>query len=82
MEREAKLSSLTGIFLILFCFLNVLNRAPETAPIKSKMVYAGTKNDLKKALVGLSIEIQGTDLAEVDEKEVLLKLQQVSKWKC
>jgi len=55
------------------------NWAPETAPIKSKMVYAGTKNDLKKALVGLSIEIQGTDLAEVDEKEVLLKLQQVSK---
>jgi cofilin len=56
-----------------------VNWAPETAPIKSKMVYAGTKNDLKKSLVGLSIEIQGTDLSEVDEGEVLTKLQQISK---
>jgi cofilin len=53
--------------------------APETAPIKSKMLYAGTKNDLKKSLVGLSIEIQGTDLSEVDEAEVLSKLKSISK---
>src|SRR5687768_10359274 len=42
-----------------------LYRAPESSPIKSKMLYAGTKNDLKKSLQGLSVEIQGTDRAEV-----------------
>jgi len=56
-----------------------VNWAPETAPIKSKMVYAGTKNDLRKALVGVSIEVQATDLSEVDEGEVLTRLQAVSK---
>jgi len=56
-----------------------INWAPETAPIKSKMVYAGTKNDLKKSLVGLSIEVQATDLSEIDEKEVLTRLQAISK---
>lgn len=56
-----------------------VNWSPETAPIKSKMVYAGTKNDLRKALVGISIEIQGTDLSEVDEAEVLGRLQAISK---
>jgi len=56
-----------------------INWAPDTAPIKSKMVYAGTKNELKKSLVGLSIEIQGTDLGEVDEGEVLAKLKSISK---
>jgi len=56
-----------------------VNWAPETAPIKNKMLYAGTKNDVKKCLVGISIEIQGTDMAEVDEQEVLSKLKQISK---
>jgi hypothetical protein len=43
------------------------------------MLYAGTKNDFKKALIGLSIEVQATDLSEVDETEVLNKLKSVSK---
>ena len=56
-----------------------INWAPEGAPIKSKMVYAGTKGDVRKAFVGVSVEIQGTDLSEVDEQEVLTKLMSVSK---
>jgi len=56
-----------------------VNWAPETAPTKSKMIYAGTKADVKKCLVGLSIEVQGTDLSEVDEKTILDKLKTVSK---
>jgi len=55
------------------------NWAPETAPTRSKMLYAGTKGELKKALVGISIEIQGTDMSEVDESEVLNKCKTVSK---
>jgi cofilin len=52
---------------------------PETSPIKSKMIYAGTKDTIKKTLQGLQVEIQGTDKSEVDYNEVLAKCQSVSK---
>eukprot|EP01099_Mayorella_cantabrigiensis_P001923 TRINITY_DN1832_c0_g1_i2.p1 TRINITY_DN1832_c0_g1~~TRINITY_DN1832_c0_g1_i2.p1 ORF type:complete len:162 (+),score=48.75 TRINITY_DN1832_c0_g1_i2:69-488(+) len=55
------------------------NWAPETAKIKSKMVYAATKDSMKKALIGISVEIQGTDASEVDPKEVLEKCKSVSR---
>jgi len=53
--------------------------SPETSKIKSKMIYAGTKDTLKKALVGIQIEVQGTDKSEVDEQLVLDKCQTISK---
>jgi hypothetical protein len=56
-----------------------VHRAPESSPIKSKMIYAGTKDTIKKALQGLNVEIQGTDKSEVDYNEVLTKCQAVSK---
>ena len=40
-------------------------RAPDTASIKQKMVYASSKDVLKRALVGLSADIQGTDHSEI-----------------
>jgi cofilin len=43
------------------------------------MIYAGTKDTIKKALQGLQVEIQGTDKSEVDYNEVLTKCQAVSK---
>jgi len=43
------------------------------------MIYAGTKDTLKKALVGIQIEIQGTDKSEVDEQLVLDKCNTISK---
>jgi len=51
------------------------NWAPDTAPTRAKMLYAGTKNDFKKTLVGIALEIQGTDMAEVDEQEVINRLK-------
>ena len=53
--------------------------APETARIKSKMLYASTKDTIKRAFVGISIEIQGTDKSEVDSAVVLEKCKSVSK---
>eukprot|EP00761_Pharyngomonas_kirbyi_P011326 gb/GECH01011351.1/.p1 GENE.gb/GECH01011351.1/~~gb/GECH01011351.1/.p1 ORF type:complete len:138 (+),score=24.56 gb/GECH01011351.1/:1-414(+) len=50
-----------------------VNWSPDTAKIKSKMVYASSKNEFKKALVGLAIEIQATDAAEADYETVLEK---------
>ena len=43
----------------------VSNRNPDDARIKQKMVYASSKDALRKSLVGISTEIQGTDLSEV-----------------
>ena len=42
-------------------------RAPDTAKIKSKMVYAGSKDALTRALVGVSTKISATDLSELTQ---------------
>ncbi|KAH8825145.1 hypothetical protein DL96DRAFT_164872 [Flagelloscypha sp. PMI_526] len=39
--------------------------SPDDSKIKEKMVYASSKDALRKALVGIAIEIQGTDSSEV-----------------
>jgi len=54
-------------------------RAPDTSKTKSKMMYAGSKDSIKKALQGIQIEIQGTDASEVSEEEVLNKCKSISK---
>lgn len=53
--------------------------APDTSKTKSKMMYAGSKDSIKKALQGIQIEIQGTDASEVSEEEVLNKCKSISK---
>jgi len=39
--------------------------APDTAKIKSKMVYAGSKDALTRALVGVSTKVSATDRSEL-----------------
>ncbi|KAL0212779.1 hypothetical protein RCL1_006405 [Eukaryota sp. TZLM3-RCL] len=39
--------------------------APETSPVRSKMLYASTKDSIKRSLQGVAHEIQATDLAEI-----------------
>jgi len=51
--------------------------APDSAKIKSKMLYASTKDAVRKKLVGVAVEIQATDLAEIDRQSVLEKVQRV-----
>ncbi|KAL0080182.1 hypothetical protein J3Q64DRAFT_1753084 [Phycomyces blakesleeanus] len=46
---------------------------PDTSKVRQKMLYAASKDALRKKLVGLAIEIQGTDLSEVDYDAVLEK---------
>lgn len=43
------------------------------------MIYAGTKDTVKKAFQGLQVEIQGTDKSEVDKESILAKCQSLSK---
>ncbi|EFP86420.2 cofilin [Puccinia graminis f. sp. tritici] len=47
--------------------------SPDDAKIKNKMVYAASKRALREALVGIALEIQGTDASEVAYQTVLEK---------
>jgi len=40
------------------------------AKVKPKMIYASSKEELKKRLVGLACEIQGSDQGDVEFQEV------------
>jgi len=51
--------------------------APDSAKIKAKMLYASTKDAIRKKLVGVGVEIQATDLAEIDREAVLEKVKRV-----
>ena len=43
----------------------LVDRSPDEAKIKQKMVFAASRDALRHQLVGISTEIQGTDLSEV-----------------
>jgi len=40
------------------------------AKVKPKMIYASSKDELKKRLVGIACEIQGSDQGDVEYDEV------------
>ena len=63
MLSYVRLSLLLNLNEIEYC------RAPDTARIKAKMMYASTKDFFKGYLDGLSIELQGSDLDDVSEQE-------------
>ncbi|KAJ7689125.1 actin depolymerizing factor [Mycena rosella] len=47
--------------------------APDDAKIKAKMVFASSKDALRRSLVGIATEIQGTDFSEIAYEIVLDK---------
>lgn len=40
-------------------------RSPDDAKIKQKMLFASSKEALRRSLVGIAVEIQGTEFSEV-----------------
>ncbi|KAJ1799073.1 cofilin, partial [Coemansia sp. RSA 2399] len=48
--------------------------APGSAPIKSKMLYAASKNDIEKRLTGTSLVVQATERSNLFYDEVLEKV--------
>jgi len=42
-----------------------IDRSPDNARIKFKMMYASSKDALRRSLVGVAAEIQGTDADDV-----------------
>ncbi|KAK0242475.1 probable Cofilin [Armillaria ostoyae] len=47
--------------------------SPDDAKIKDKMLFASSKDALRRAFVGIAVEIQGTDFSEVAHESVLDK---------
>lgn len=45
---------------------------PDTAKIRSKMLYSGSKEALKSALTGVGIHINATDHSELDFETAIL----------
>lgn len=52
--------------------------SPDTAPVKSKMIYASSKEAIRRALNGVSTEVQGTDFSEVAYETVLEKVSRAA----
>lgn len=48
--------------------------APDTTPIRNKMVYASSRDALRRALNGVAVDIQGADYSEVDYDTVFAKV--------
>ena len=45
-------------------------RCPDIAKVKPKMIFASSKDNLKKRLVGIACEVQGSDRGDVEFDEV------------
>ncbi|GMH83230.1 hypothetical protein TrVE_jg6498 [Triparma verrucosa] len=45
---------------------------PDDAPIRSKMLYSGSKEALKRVLVGVGIHLNATDASELDYESSIL----------
>jgi len=45
---------------------------PDTAPVRPKMLYSGSKEAIKGALVGVGIHINATDHSELDFETAIL----------
>ncbi|PVU96541.1 hypothetical protein BB561_001109 [Smittium simulii] len=53
--------------------------SPDTAKIKPKMLYASSKEAIRKRLDGINTEIQGTDIDEVSYKSVFDKVMRTTR---
>lgn len=49
-------------------------RSPDSARIKNKMVYASSKDAIRRKLVGIGTEVQATDASEIAYETVLEKV--------
>lgn len=48
---------------------------PDTSKVRQKMLYASSKDAIRKKLAGIATEIQATDMSEVSHDAVLEKVK-------
>eukprot|EP01062_Namystynia_karyoxenos_P049903 TRINITY_DN38473_c0_g1_i1.p1 TRINITY_DN38473_c0_g1~~TRINITY_DN38473_c0_g1_i1.p1 ORF type:complete len:138 (+),score=69.62 TRINITY_DN38473_c0_g1_i1:57-470(+) len=46
---------------------------PDAGKVKTRMLYSGSKDALKKKIAGGLIELQANDIGDLDEKDILGK---------
>ncbi|XP_076094331.1 cofilin-1-like isoform X2 [Mytilus galloprovincialis] len=51
--------------------------SPDEAPMKEKMIYASSKDAVKKKLQAIKIEVQANDLGDLDEADIEAKLKKI-----
>ncbi|CAC5376278.1 CFL [Mytilus coruscus] len=51
--------------------------SPDDAPMKEKMIYASSKDAVKKKLQAIKIEVQANDLGDLDEADIEAKLKKI-----
>lgn len=71
---ETRSASLRGTYDGRCSPMSNTGRSPDDSKVKQKMLYASSKDALRKALVGIATEIQGTDFSEVSYETVLEKV--------
>jgi PHP family Zn ribbon phosphoesterase len=76
-ECVARSVSLFGIEFGLKSVYDVVIRAPDTAKVKQKMLYASSKDAIRKKLVGVGTEVQATDASEISFEAVLEKVKSI-----
>ncbi|CAG2209065.1 DSTN [Mytilus edulis] len=52
-------------------------QSPDEAPMKEKMIYASSKDAVKKKLQAIKIEVQANDLGDLDEADIEAKLKKI-----
>lgn len=59
----------TGSFILWTCILthdsSIVLRSPDTSKVRSKMIYASSKDRFKRELDGIQVELQATDPTEM-----------------
>lgn len=59
------LYKLKNVVVIIFLILYVCNRAPAASRIREKILYATSKDGLRRVLDGIHYEVQATDPTEM-----------------
>lgn len=47
---------------------------PDSSGVRTKMIYSGTKAEVKRVLEGIGLDLQANDRDDVSEKAVLRAL--------
>jgi cofilin len=55
--------------------LTFISWAPENAKVKQKMLFASSREPLRRALEGIAVEVQGTEYLDISYEAVLDKAQ-------
>jgi cofilin len=73
-SQRSKLAFIVWCVLFRCAIVLSSSRVGEDAPTKTKMLFASSKDALKKKLPGFSVELQGTSLDEMEEADIINKI--------